>query len=250
MARRESEGLPALPGGELEPIESEISKKWSQGTVMDEVKEIIQLPRFDNEVAKQKEKLDLSAIKLDKAVTDQLRSYVTMLAGLYHENVPFHNFEHASHVTMSVVKLMSRIVAPKSTDGDVDGDADKDLHDHTYGIASDPLTQFSVVLSALMHDVDHVGVPNTQLVKENADICAMYKNQSVAEQNSVDISWNLLMHPDFQDLRSTIYSNKEELSRFRQVRVACVFSPFPAIGFTDRSFAALVTCCCPTSLSS
>jgi hypothetical protein len=33
------------------------------------------------------------------------------------------------------------------------------LHDHTYGITSDPLTQFAVVFAALIHDVDHTGVP-------------------------------------------------------------------------------------------
>lgn len=51
---------------------------------------------------------------------------------------------------MSVSKLLSRIVAPDSLD-DQDG---LSLHDHTYGITSDPLTQFAVVLSALIHDVD------------------------------------------------------------------------------------------------
>ena len=49
---------------------------------------------------------------------------------------------------MSVSKLLSRIVAP---DIDVDGDnVAHDLHDHTYGITSDPLTQFAVVISALI----------------------------------------------------------------------------------------------------
>ena len=33
---------------------------------------------------------------------------------------------------------------------DSDGVAGEDLHDHTYGITSDPLTQFAVVLSALI----------------------------------------------------------------------------------------------------
>jgi hypothetical protein len=67
---------------------------------------------------------------------------------------PFHNFEHASHVTMSVVKLLSRIVAPNLTANDIDttGNIASTLHDHTYGITSDPLTQFAVVLSALIHD--------------------------------------------------------------------------------------------------
>lgn len=33
------------------------------------------------------------------------------------------------------------------------------LHDPTYGITSDSLTQLACILSALIHDVDHVGVP-------------------------------------------------------------------------------------------
>jgi len=54
---------------------------------------------------------------------------------------------------MSVVKLLSRIVAPDASNiTDV-----KSLHDHTYGITSDPLTQFACVFSGLIHDVDHTG---------------------------------------------------------------------------------------------
>lgn len=64
-----------------------------------------------------------------------------------HFILAFHNFPHANHVTMSVVKLLKRIVAP-----DVQ-DVKTTLHDHTYGITSDPLTRFAVVFSALIHDV-------------------------------------------------------------------------------------------------
>ena len=56
---------------------------------------------------------------------------------------------------MSVVKLLSRIVAP--SDDDLASSGASSLHDHTYGITSDPLVQFSCVLSALIHDVDHSG---------------------------------------------------------------------------------------------
>ena len=57
---------------------------------------------------------------------------------------------------MSVSKLLSRIVAPyidkeKLTTAKQQQE-ELILHDHTYGITSDPLTQFSVVLSALIHD--------------------------------------------------------------------------------------------------
>ena len=75
---------------------------------------------------------------------------------------------------MSVTKLLSRIVAP-----DIEDAGQKSLHDHTYGITSDPLTRFAVVLAALIHDVDHQGVSNMQLVKEKLPVAKLYKNKSV-----------------------------------------------------------------------
>merc|ERR1711933_25010 len=131
---------------------------------------------------------------------------------LYRNENPFHNFKHASHVTMSVVKLLSRIVDPAevvsttakasdcisngtttttvaTTETTEDQTIASVLHDHTFGITSDPLTQFACVFSALIHDLDHPGVANSQLVKENTKIASYYKNKSVAEQNSVDLSF-------------------------------------------------------------
>jgi 3'5'-cyclic nucleotide phosphodiesterase len=93
------------------------------------------------------------------------------------------------------------------------------LHDHTYGITSDPLTQFACVLSALIHDLDHPGVPNAQLIKEGVPLASFYKNQSVAEQNSVDIAWRMLMDPKYSSLRAVIYNDEYELNRFRQLIV-------------------------------
>lgn len=97
----------------------------------------------------------MATTQLNDDVVQQLREYVANVAALYRCN-PFHNFEHASHVTMSVVKLLSRIVVPADIDYENLG-MDKiasTLHDHTYGITSDPLTQFACVFSALIHDVD------------------------------------------------------------------------------------------------
>jgi hypothetical protein len=70
-------------------------------TVIDEVKEIIHLPEFDAAALKNQQNLD--TIELDPEVSSQLRNLVTSIAMMYKAN-PFHSFEHASHVTMSVVK--------------------------------------------------------------------------------------------------------------------------------------------------
>ena len=60
---------------------------------------------------------------------------------------------------MSVVKMMTRIVDPKEIvtkkkDGALDQKKlEAQLHDHTFGITSDPLSLFSCAFSALIHDL-------------------------------------------------------------------------------------------------
>ena len=186
-------------------------------TVLEEVKEIIHLPTYKGEVS-----INPDSIELGNDVMQELHEYVAAIASMYGEN-PFHNFEHASHVTMSVVKLLSRIVVP-DLQKTLNEDMASTLHDHTYGITSDPLTQFACVFSALVHDVDHSGVPNTQLIKENSALATVYKNKSVAEQNSVDLSWDLLMNSSFDTLRAAIYSTDAEKKRFRQLVVNSVMA--------------------------
>ena len=120
---------------------------------------------------------------------------------------------------MSVVKLLSRIVKPDLLDVN-----EKTLHDHTYGLTSDPLVHFAVVFSALIHDAEHPGVPNATLLKENDALARQYKGQSMAEQRSVDVAWNLLQNDEYIDLRRAIYSTEDELTRFRQLLVNTVMA--------------------------
>ena len=213
---------------------------------LDEFLEVINLPEFD--VAAYHASTDAKHITLDASIVTQLRRYVTILASKYRDN-PFHNFDHASHVAMSVSKLLTRIIAPDlaSINDRHEHDKDdinnslhltndmKDLHDHTYGITSDPLTQFAVVLSALIHDVDHRGIPNTILIKEEPEMAAKYHNKSVAEQNSVDVAWEILMDDSFKPLRDTICSEVVELRRFRALVVNSVL----ATDIFDKDLSAL-----------
>jgi hypothetical protein len=73
------------------------SKGESQENVISEVKEIIQLPGY-----RKCRQVDPESIQLQSKAVEQLRKFIECVAALYHDN-PFHNFEHASHVTMSVV---------------------------------------------------------------------------------------------------------------------------------------------------
>ena len=171
----------------ISELERTTGKRKDQSAI-NEIQEVIMLPEFDARAATKEENLNADDIVLDPEVFEQLRDYVQTIASLYSDENPFHNFAHASHVTMSVVKLLNRIVAP---DADLNNQS---LHDHTYGITGDPLTRFAVVFSALIHDVDHTGVPNAQLVKEKAPVAALYKDKSVAEQNSIDIAWEVRIY--------------------------------------------------------
>jgi len=207
-------------------------------TVLEEFKEIITLPKIQIEELEKRK--DPNTVKIPSAALAQLRDFITKVGGMYRNNA-FHNFEHASHVTSSVRKLLSRIVRYDNDPvlggggnmsvgegGSVSASSNQtglvDLACHSYGITSDPLTQFSVIFSAVIHDADHPGVPNTQLVKEKVPLASRYKEKSVAEQNSVDLAWNLLMAPQYEDLRACIYCNANEMKRFRQLVVNTVMA--------------------------
>ena len=92
-----------------------------------------------------------------------------------------------------------------------------------------------MVLSALLHDCDHRGVPNFALAKEDKTLAAVYKGKSIAEQNSVDLAWNVLMQGDYANLREVIYTNLSELRRFRQLLVNSVI----ATDIFDKELATL-----------
>jgi len=186
------------------------------------VTDSIQLPHFDPRAAKSQ--VNPNTIELSASVMSQLRDYCTNIASLYHDDNPFHNYDHASHVTMSAHKLLKRVV---SADEIMDRKSSmrnmaSNLHDYTFGITSDPLTQFAILFSALIHDVDHRGVSNAQLTKEKTPTAVKYDGKSVAEQNSIDLAWNLLLKPEYSDLQDCIYTNESEFQRFRNLVVNSV----------------------------
>lgn len=126
---------------------------------------------------------------------------------------------------MSASKLMKRILASEEMK-EKSGEAItlKHLHEHTFGIATDPLCQFAVVFAALVHDVGHPGVPNARLAIEDPITADKYGNRSIAEQRSLDVAFDLLKLPNFQNLRKSIFATDDECKRFRQLVVNSILA--------------------------
>ncbi len=130
---------------------------------------------------------------------------------------------------MSVTKLLSRIVATKQSEPEQSSKGSPSptvsiFEDNSFGITSDPLTQFAAFFAALIHDVDHPGVPNTNFALEKPDLAQVYRNKCIAEQNSIDLAWALLMRDEFKELRLSICADDVELKHFRQLVVQMVLA--------------------------
>lgn len=76
---------------QLKLLQMENSSSFGQesGTVIDEVQEIVELPKFDVAAAEREAQLDANAIQLDEVVLAELRDFVQMMAAMYHDNGKF-----------------------------------------------------------------------------------------------------------------------------------------------------------------
>jgi len=137
--------------------------------------------------------------KLDETTKLQLCDFIQQISDAYNPH-PFNNIQRASHVVTSLKKLL---VSTKGT--------------------LDPLTEFALVLSALVHDVDHPGVSNELLVAENDALAKIYAS-SQAERNSLDVFWKIFCQENFHKLRRTVYETPEEFEHFRQVMVQSILA--------------------------
>ncbi|CAJ1970219.1 unnamed protein product [Cylindrotheca closterium] len=143
-------------------------------------------------------------------IRSELRDFVVTIVAGYESN-QFHNFLHASHVAHMANLLVKCIHSTEGSNG-------------ASNIAHDPLARFVIVLSALVHDIGHTGVPNSQLAEEQPELADKYSRKSIAEQNSIDTAWEILMSPKFKKLQCCLFESKQEKARFRQLLVNCVMA--------------------------
>lgn len=164
-------------------------------------------------------------VTMSPETRSELYEFVATIAS-HHSDLPFHNFQRASHATASAHELLNSLCAPSSNErGDfAEEDATSGAAARTFGISADPLARFAMVLSALVHDVDHPGVPNARLVAEADPMAIEYDDVSVVEKRSVALAWEVLVEDRFRGLRSSIFVDGEEMRRFKQLLVNAVLA--------------------------
>ncbi|KAL3941955.1 MAG: hypothetical protein SGARI_000424, partial [Bacillariaceae sp.] len=145
------------------------------------------------------------------------------MPGFNKSNAKLHRSGELSPEVKSELQLFITAVADFEVVKANELDAEQ-YYESTYGISTDPLTKFAIVFSALVHDLDHAGVPNGQLVKEQDPIAMAYENGSQMEQHSLTLAFELLMDNEYKNLRAAIYSNQDEYDRFRQLCINCVIA--------------------------
>jgi hypothetical protein len=173
--------------------------------------------------------------------SESLRRYVSCIGGLYNE-VGFHSFEHAVHVTVSMNKLLSMVCNNRDFgDSSMKLQIDNDIGScdnnnaqalnlgpspgggtYSFGIGEDPMISFAMLFSALIHDVGHTGVPNSVLVEEEDELAILHNDVSVAEQNSLQIAFSMLQRDEFAGLKRCIYNTPENRRSFRKKVISMV----------------------------
>ena len=158
---------------------------------------------------------------IQETVISQLYDYISQILEAYRA-VSYHNRDHAYHVFMSAHKLLDMVLCEYDYSGTISCSPIRKPNRITYGLKADPLTQLAFLFSALVHDVDHTGVSNRQLVLECDELAILYNDQSVAEQRSLAIAFSLLMKDCFDDLRTVIFTESGEYMKFRKLVIDIV----------------------------
>ncbi|KAL7560186.1 hypothetical protein ACA910_016613 [Epithemia clementina (nom. ined.)] len=173
-------------------------------------------------------------------VIQQLAVYVKrMLSG--YKNVPYHNRQHAYHVILSVNKLLDmmaccfsnidQVLSNNKPAGSAAATPKKFRPPPSYGLRNEPLAMFAVIFAALIHDVEHQGIPNRQLAAENDRLAVLYNDQSIAENWSLYIAFSELLQDEFVELRQVLFgsdldspAHAEQYHNFRKMVINMVLS--------------------------
>lgn len=175
--------------------------------------------------------LNPNNFNLPTEVQKQLHDFVTTIAST-HGNHPFHNFEHANHVAVSLTKMYSKlssqersIPSPKPAGKGRQTQKGNHLnHATTTFICSDPFSEFALVFATICRDVNHPGMSNAHLAASNSPLTQKYGKKCTAEQHAISTAWDIFARPEFRDLQKLLFETAEEVLRFQKLVVKLILA--------------------------
>ena len=149
-----------------------------------------------------------SLFNLDELNVDSstLARYIAEVGRHYHDR-PFHNLQHATCVTHFTYMLIKAADAPKN------------LKIHQV---------FSILLGAVVHDVDHPGNTNLFEINSQSDLAIRYNDQSVLENHHCSTAFRLMRKQNMQVLGKLPKALSVEI---RKYVIACVMATDMAVHF-------------------
>mmetsp|Transcript_22439 Transcript_22439/g.38348 ORF Transcript_22439/g.38348 Transcript_22439/m.38348 type:complete len:428 (+) Transcript_22439:75-1358(+) len=125
----------------------------------------------------------------------RLWRFIKEISSRYRAN-PFHSFRHAVDVTLAssfLVRMVQR---------------------HNPEILKDPQYVVALLVAALVHDTDHLGVMNGFLQATRHPLAVMYNNQSILENHHCATALSLLERPELNFLAALPVENQVTIKRF------------------------------------
>jgi hypothetical protein len=157
--------------------------------------------------------------QLTMEIVQALRTFVTRMLRTYHD-LPFHNFRHAYHVTISANKLMDLMLCTENSNR-------REPHSPkppTFGLRDDPFALAALLFAALIHDAEHKGIANRRMVEERHELALLYNDQSIHEQRSLYLAFEEFLKDQYADLRKVMFPDREDYRDFRLAVVNMVMS--------------------------
>lgn len=153
-------------------------------------------------------------------VLEQLQRYVKTMLQNYSATLPFHNFQHAVTVVVNCNKLLDLMLAENHETAQLD-----ERCPPTFGLRYNPWLLAALLFAALIHDAQHEGVTNAQLVMENHPAALLYNDQSVQEKRALQVAFTEFLKPDYAALRHEMFgADNVEYHEFRLAIVCAVMS--------------------------
>jgi 3'5'-cyclic nucleotide phosphodiesterase len=88
----------------------------------------------------------------------------------------------------------------------------------------DPVTEFGILFSALIRNVEHFGLSNQQHMDEGNPIAICYDGKNFTKNIAIEILWKLFIQSKYDDQWHCIFVSEEDMEKCRLLIVDCVLT--------------------------